>query len=435
MPKRQPFLIDAVEYDPVSALGQGGSAVVWKARRKPDGKVFAVKRIEKDAKEGSARNERFKREIEYGRTTRHPNVVRIHASSEDEKFFFYVMDFFPMTLRGVIDHESDPYVLLDYTRQLCEAVAHVHGDGIVHRDVKPENVLVDSDARRLVLADFGIAHFKESALTKRDELLVNRNYLAPEQMLKDAHGVGKPADIFALGLIITEMFTGQNPRGRRHALIRDHYPFLADLDPIVEQMMLQDETQRLRIDIVRGLLGAMFQRFESSIKTNADELRPTKTPPDVSSDQAKRTLDRAVLDTLSAKHVFERVADEDLGRYNPNYHCEISYKASAELFNTCAQAVVYSLCRAKFDYEGAGRWDEHDDSLVSSADKPRLLRELDTILSDFPLSQRSLWEGLPRQSAHLFRFCKDYHCEELLTSIRASVHPSTAKAKTDCART
>jgi serine/threonine-protein kinase len=423
MPKNEPFLIDGVLYERKISLGQGGSAVVWKVHRKPDGEVFAVKRIEKDSKEGSERNSRFEQEIKYGQTTRHANVVRIHACSEVEKFYYYVMDFYPMTLRDVINNESDPDVLLDYTRQLCDALAHVHGDGIVHRDIKPENVLVDPDARELVLADFGIAHFKESMLTKQGDLLVNRNYLAPEQMLRNnAHGVGKPADIFALGLVITEMFTKQNPRGRRHALMRDLYPFLADLDPIVDQMLLQDEAQRLRIDNVRGLLRVMLQRLDTTIEEIADDIRPNEAPASVPTVEVERSLHRAARDVLSAKHIFEKVADDELSRYNINYHCEISYEASVEVFNACAQAVVYSICKAKFDYEGAGAWNEHDDALVSSAAKSTLLREFEEILADFPIPQGSLWDGLPRQSVHLFRFCKDYHCKELLKSIRAFVY-------------
>ncbi|NYF15989.1 serine/threonine-protein kinase [Microbacterium sp. AK009] len=423
MPKHVQLDIDGVVYATKSSLGAGGSAVVWKAHRQPEGEVFAIKRIVKDSKEASTRNRRFKQEIEYGQTTSHPNVVRIHACSEDENYYYYVMDFYPNTLRDVINEESDPDVLLDYARQLCEALTHVHGDGIVHRDLKPENVLVEPERRRLVLADFGIAHFKHSALTKRGDLLVNRNYLAPEQMLRDnALAVGKPADIFALGLIITEMFTKQNARGRRHALVRDNYPFLADLDPIVEQMIVQDEAQRLSIDTVRGLLRVLHQRLEATIEDNADDMRPSEVPAGVSSDEVERTLDRAARDILSAKYVFERASDEDLKRYNLNYHCEISYEASTELFNACAQAIVYSLCKAKFDYEGAGSWGDRDDAAVSSDSKPKLLGELDSILADFPLPKRSLWSGLPRQSAHLFRFLKDYHCQELLTSIHTSVY-------------
>lgn len=423
MPKHEPFIIDGVTYERDSAPGGGGSAVVWKARRKPDGQVFAVKQISKDRDADSARNKRFKQEIEYGQTSSHPNVVSIHARSEDASFYYYVMDFYPMTLRNVINDVTDADVLLDYTRQLCDALAYVHGDGIVHRDIKPENILVDPDARRLVLADFGIAHFKDSSLTKRGDLLVNRNYLAPEQMVRNnALGIGKSADVFALGLVITEMFTKQNARGRRHALVRDRYPFLAELDLIIEQMLLQDEAQRLRIDTVRGMLRVTLQRLDSTIEEISDDLRPNEASADSSSGEVERILGRASKDVLSAKHIFERVADGELDRFNVNYHCEVAYRVSTELFNTCAQAVIYASCKAKFDYEGARRWDENDDALVLSAAKPGLQRELETILADFPLPRSSRWDGLPRRSAHLFRFCKDYHCEELLTSIRESVY-------------
>lgn len=423
MPKHEPFIINGVTYELDSTLGEGGSAVVWKVRRMPDGQAFAIKRIEKDRDADSARNKRFKQEIEYGQTSNHPNVVSIHARSEDEAFFYYVMDFYPMTLRSVISDETDADLLLDYTRQLGDALAYVHRDGIVHRDIKPENVLVNPDARRLVLADFGIAHFKDSSLTNRGDLLVNRNYLAPEQMVKNnALGVGKPADVFALGLVIAEMFTKQNARGRRHALVRDRYPFLGDLDLIIEQMLLQDAAQRLRIDSVRGMLRVALQRVDATIAELSDELRPNEVPIDSSSDDVDRILGRAARDVLSAKQIFEQVADGELDGFNPNYHCEIAYRVGTELFNTCAQAVVYASCKAKFDYEGAGRWDEHDDALVLSAAKPGLLGELETILADFPLPQSSRWSSLPQQSAHLFRFCKDYHCEELLTSIRESLY-------------
>lgn len=425
MPKHKPFIINGATYERDSAPGEGGSAVVWKVRRKPDGRVFAVKRIKKAPRADSARNKRFKQEIEYGQTASHPNVVSIHACSEDADYFCYVMDFYPMTLRDVINEQTDADVLLDYARQLCDALAYVHSDGLVHRDIKPENVLVDPAARRLVLADFGIAHFKDSALTNRGDLLVNRNYLAPEQMVKNnALGIGKPADIFALGLVITEMFTKQNARGRRHTLVRDRYPFLADLDLIIEQMLLQDAAQRLRIETVRGMLRITLQRIASEIEEISDDLRPDpdEASADSSSDEVEAVLGRAARDVLSAKHVFERGADGELDRFNLNYHCEVAYRVSPQLFNICAQAAVYASCKAKFDLEGAERWDEGDDALVLSAAKPGLQRELETILADFPLPQSSRWVGLPRRSAHLFRFCKDYHCEELLRSIRESVY-------------
>lgn len=129
----------------------------------------------------------------------------------------------------------------------------------------------------------------------------------------------------------------------------------------------------------------------------------------------------SVQQTLSAKYIFERTADAELARYNPNYHCEIGYRASTELFNTCVQAEIYSLCKAKFEYESGSSWHDSDHDLVFSPTKPRLQGELESILGDFPLPHNSIWKGLPGRAAHYFRFCKDYHCEELIARIRQTV--------------
>lgn len=123
MPKNETLIVDGVAYERDSALGEGGSAVVWKVIRMSDGQVFAIKRIKKDRKADSARNKRFRQEIEYGQTSNHPNVVSIHAYSENEDYFHYVMDFYPMTLRNVINDETDADVLLGYTPTLrCSRV-------------------------------------------------------------------------------------------------------------------------------------------------------------------------------------------------------------------------------------------------------------------------------------------------------------------------
>ncbi|WP_068494660.1 serine/threonine protein kinase [Pseudoclavibacter helvolus] len=432
MTKRESFIIGAIEYERDAKLGQGGSATVWKVRRKTDGKEFAVKQIAKGSKKDSARNKRFELEIKYGRDTNHRNVLKIKSYSEDDEFFFYVMDFYPKTLRDVIDGEIEPDVLLDYTSQLCDAVAHIHGDGVVHRDIKPENILVDTASRELVLADFGIAHFRDSVLTKRGELLANRNYLAPEQMLKNnATCVGSPADVFAVAIVVTEMFTKQNPRGRRHALIRDRYPFLADLDVLVDQMMLQDDTKRLRIDNVRGMLRALKYRLDLQVEDSKTTLNDVALPNRIPIFAVKRTRDRAARDILSAKKIFERVTDEDLREYNENYHCEIAYNASEELYSICMQSAIYSLCQGKFDAEGNGPWGARDDAYVSSAVAPELVREFDELLAKFPLVEGSHWDNLPRRSSHLFRFCRDYHCEEILSSMKAHMRDTGFSSVTE----
>lgn len=409
-------------YHAIRQLGQGGSANVWHARRESDGRDFAVKRIRKASGTDSARNERFRQEISFGIASSHQNVVSIHAADENDHFFFCVMDLFPGTLRQVIETETDPYLLLEYARQLCDALTYVHEHGIVHRDIKPENVLVDSDARVLVLADFGIAHFKDSSVTRHDELLANRSYLAPEQMIKgNTHAVGSAADVFALGLVITELFTKQNPRGTRHTTIGDVYPFLRSLDPVMDRATMHDHQARLAAKHVRGMLLAITSHIDITIGAIVDSLDPPMDPIGVPRDEVHQLLRRAAHDVLTAKHLFEYASDDDLDNYNINYHCEIAYGVSTELFNTCIQAFIYTQCEAKFKYEAAGgAWREQDHQRVVSPLKSDLTLELESLISRFPLPPSSHWAGLPAQSLHYFRYCMDYHCEELLSTIRAA---------------
>jgi len=416
MKKGSVVRINHVHYELKANLGGGGAGEVWRVRAQGGAEDLALKRIPKATK--SSRNERFRNEIAYCAMVTHPNVVKVLASTEDDEAFSYVMRLYPMTLRKVIDTESDPKVLLDYVLQLCGGLARVHGDGVVHRDIKPENILVDPDDHTLVIADFGIAHFKDSTLTEHGELLANRNYVAPEQMAqKGSIGIGQSADVFALGLIATEMFTKRNARGTHHPRVADIYPFLSEVDLVVDRMLLQEESDRIRIEAARDALRTIERNVESMIDDIAEDLRLADTLTPIDPSQRDLVCERAARDILSVKYLFEKAAPEELARLNPNYHCEIAYRASAELFNTCVHAEIYSRCKAKFEYESHGSWDDQDRRLVLSTDKQEFEGELEDVLAAFPLAQSSMWQGLADRSRHYFRFLKGYHCEELLESI------------------
>ncbi|MCT1365043.1 MULTISPECIES: serine/threonine-protein kinase [unclassified Microbacterium] len=421
MKKRQVQVVDAIDYTLEAELGRGGAAEVWSARSAADDRSYALKRIAKDAKSGT-RNQRFRNEIAYGLRANHPNVIKIHSQSEDDDAFYYVMDLYKATLQDVIEAQSDFEVLLDYAIQLCDALAYVHGEDVVHRDIKPQNILVDTAARRPVLADFGIARFKNWDLTRHGDLLANRNYLAPEQMARrDPDSVGKPADIFALGLIITELFTKQNPQGARSKRIADDYPFLSDIDLLTQRMTLQDETQRIGIEAARDSLLILRGQIRDETEDLAEEIRPSKSLRKRHRTEYPGLLSQAARDVLSARYILERSPVEDLNRYNPNYHCEISYMVTSELFNMCAQSRIYSIAKRVFDNESIGFEPMSKLHEISSVEKDRLQREFESLLSEYPLPRRSIWEGLPSRSAQLFRFCKAYHCEEIISEVQREV--------------
>lgn len=412
--------IDHVSYTPEEVIGRGATAEVLRVRSSRDDRDYALKRIKKDS---TSRNERFRHEIAFGLSATNDHVVKIHKQLEDEHYFYYVMDLYSANLRKIIQEESDYEVLLDYLSQICDGLVYIHGEGVVHRDIKPENILVDAESRRLVLADFGIAHFKNSSLTRRGELLANRNYQAPEQMVvgDKERRIGKPADVFALGLIITEMFTKESPRGTRHRRVGDIHPFLSDIDLLVERMTLQDETQRIGIDAVRDMLRVIRRNVDSRIADVLEGLRLAEVTPERGTETTQAVLERAAKDVLSAKYILERVSGDALSRYNPNYHCEIGYRVSRDLYNTCVQAKLYSLCRSMFIYEAGGTWSPSDMDLVTSPSKAELLRELQIVQADHPVPTASPWSSLPGRAVHYFRFLKDYHCREVIERVRRIV--------------
>lgn len=409
--------IDGVIYTSVRHLQNGGNSHVFEVRSSADGRLYAMKQIKARDK---SRNMRFEREIDFGKRAAHPNVVTIHASTKEGGYYYCVMDLFPATLRNVIDSERDPEVLLSYLMQLFNAVEYIHGEGVAHRDIKPENVLVDPNARHLALADFGIAHFKDSTLTKQNDLLANRNYLAPEQMQgRDARKVNTAADIFALGLLVNEAFTKQYARGGDYHRIAQVQPSLTDLDELVDKMMRQDPDRRIGIraatdwlELIR--LDNVTEEVVSNLQEASDD--EVELPAD-----AEKVIEQAARDIVAGQQVFERSSERRLARYNSNYHCEIGYSASEELFNTCLQFEIFNLCKAKFDYETPAEFDATGTPAGYATSTSDQITALQEVLRVFPMPPGSRWSWLPRRSAHYFRFCKDYHAAELLDRIATLV--------------
>jgi serine/threonine protein kinase len=193
------------------------------------------------------KRKRFKNEVDFCSKQEHPNLIQIKDSGivewENVKAPFYVMPLLPTTLRKLLEQKVPPARALPLFSQILDGVEAAHMLGVRHRDLKPENVLYDSAHDRLVIADFGIAHFAEELLatavaTKSGEKLANLRYSAPEQRIPGAK-VDQRADIFALGLILNEMFTGAVPQGTGYMIIGAAVHEHAYLDELVERMIQQ----------------------------------------------------------------------------------------------------------------------------------------------------------------------------------------------------
>jgi serine/threonine protein kinase len=242
-------------YDDEAQIGEGGSGTVSRVRD-DDGNLYALKLLKKESLDGS-RQKRFQSELRFCMKAPHANIIEVldHGLFGDDERPFFVMPLYESTLRKAMRKGIDPAQIPQIVHQIVMAIEFAHARQIFHRDLKPENILCTADLRSVVLADFGIAHFSEEALlsavkTDDQERLANFKYAAPEQRMLGSQ-VGAPADIWALGLILHELFTGQLALGRRPKLIADVAPESGRFDALVELMLSQTPEERPSIGTVK----------------------------------------------------------------------------------------------------------------------------------------------------------------------------------------
>ena len=208
----------AERYPVRGELGRGGMAVVYLARDVKHGRDVAVKIVRPEVAAALGRD-RFLREITIAAQLHHPHIVPLYDSGEADGLLYYVMPYEPehslrdrLVRDGPLPVDEAITVLCD----VCDALAHAHARGIVHRDIKPDNVLVSG--RHAMVTDFGVAKaMTESARgvaapTTRGIAVGTPAYMAPEQIGADPH-VDHRADIYAVGVLAFELLTGKPPFG------------------------------------------------------------------------------------------------------------------------------------------------------------------------------------------------------------------------------
>lgn len=415
MSKRKEIVINKVKYTKIKTIGNGGSGDVWKAES--NGKIYAIKIINSNS---NSKKERFKKEIEFCLSDNHKNIIKIIDKGEINESICYVMPLYPKTLRDVIDKEKNSTKLIDYILQLCNALKYIHSNDIFHRDIKPENILIQGN--NLVLADFGIAHFKDSKLTKKGDLLANRNYAAPEQKKKhNANNIDSAADIFSLGLLINECFTKNPPFGSDFQLIAAKTPLYAELDNLVFSMIRQNPSERVEIDTVIAELKFIHGKIENALKQIRINIDNQIQSYDFEKPILKEIIQRASEDILFGKLLFNSKSSEELDKYNGNWHMKIGYCVDDFLFNLLMQERILLKCKAKFEYESnvyrKDNWYKTLD-LTENKNHKLLYDKLNNILSKYKFQNKRDVLDLTGKILKYYSSCTDYHCEEILESIK-----------------
>jgi len=192
-------------------LGGGGMADVWLAEDQELGRKVAIKMLHDRYANDTQFVERFRREATHAAGLSHPNVVSIFDRGEAGGSYFIVMEYVEgRTLKELIVTRGPcPVpVAISYVRQVLAALRYAHRNGIVHRDIKPHNVLVDHEGR-VKVADFGIARAGSSQMTEAGSIIGTAQYLSPEQ----ARGapVDESSDLYSTGILLFELLTGKVP--------------------------------------------------------------------------------------------------------------------------------------------------------------------------------------------------------------------------------
>jgi serine/threonine protein kinase len=222
-------------------IGRGGMGLVYRVTHVALHRIYALKVLAPELAEDESFRERFRREIRIAASLHHPNVVGIHYAGEDEGRLFFVMDFVTGTdLREVLLAYGalSPDRAVDLLEQSASALDAAHSRGLVHRDVKPANILitVKDGEEHAYLTDFGLAKRYDAAsgLTQAGRVVGTVNYMAPEQITG-----GRPdarTDIYALGCVFYEMLSGKVPYEHENSVAtmfaHVHEPPPA-LDPLV----------------------------------------------------------------------------------------------------------------------------------------------------------------------------------------------------------
>src|SRR3954468_14597243 len=269
------------QYEVVRLLGRGGMGVVYLAREPFLDREVAVKVLPADLASGNARD-RFLREARTAARLSHPHIVPLHTFGQSGDVLFYVM--------GYVEGESLEAKLrrvgrmpADQARRVIDEISdtlqYAHSMGVVHRDLKPDNILLDRHTGRALLTDFGIAKQRAdtATLTRTGMIVGTPHYMSPEQAA-GGDGIDGRTDIYALGVIAYRMLTGHLPfRGTSMQEILSQHAVATPIAP-----SKTDETIPLELDrvVMRALAKDPADRWPTAamirqtLATDSDEALP-----------------------------------------------------------------------------------------------------------------------------------------------------------------
>lgn len=257
-------------YEIHELLGVGGMAVVYRAYDTIDDRMVAIKILKDEFAGNSDFLRRFRNESKAIAVLSHPNIVKVYDVSFGDRIQYIVMEYVDgITLKQYLDQQKEtvPWKeALHFTVQILRALQHAHEKGIVHRDIKPQNIMLLQDGTIKVM-DFGIARFARSETrTMTDKAIGSVHYIAPEQARGDV--TDERADIYSVGVMLYEMLTGRLPFEADNAVSVAIMQLQAN--PTLPRDINPDIPEGLQEITMKAMQKAPSQRYQSAAEMLQD---------------------------------------------------------------------------------------------------------------------------------------------------------------------
>jgi serine/threonine protein kinase/tetratricopeptide (TPR) repeat protein len=276
----------AGRYEIIESLGTGGMGKVYRAYDNKVKEEIAIKLLKPEISQNEKIIERFSNEIRLSRKITHKNVCRMHDLNEDQGTQFITMEYVPgEDLKSFIKRVGHlpPQKAISIGKQVCEGLAEAHSLGVIHRDLKPQNIMVDKSGNPKIM-DFGIARLlKAEGITGEGAIIGTPEYMSPEQV--EGKETDQRSDIYSLGVVLYEMLTGKVPfegegtfsialkqRDETPPHPRELNPDLSpELSAIILKCMAKEKEKRYQSvqDLIQDL-----DALEKGTETTAAEIKP-----------------------------------------------------------------------------------------------------------------------------------------------------------------
>lgn len=346
-------------------IGTGGMAIVYKATDLTENRLVAVKILREECRNNEELVRRFKNESKAISVLDHPNIVKVYDVSVNGPQPYIVMEYIDgITLKEYMEYRAQPLTFketLHFVTQVLAALQHAHEKGIVHRDIKPQNIMLQADSSIKVM-DFGIARFSRSEnQTMTDKAIGSVHYISPEQAKGDI--TDAKSDIYSLGVMMYEMLSGQLPFESDSPVsvaikqIADIPTPLRELNPAVPEA--------LAAITARAMAKEPRERYASA-QAMLQDIEEFKRNPSVKFEyqhltdaEPTRYVDKVVNKTATGKQTEKRrPAAKKNSRTPRKKHLVLPILAGmAAAFLIGASILVFLI----FKYEGNGIFSQHPD--------------------------------------------------------------------------